>query len=69
VNPAIRRWYDYGAVSHLLKPNGHVYVVRTRQGRFAKVEILSYYCTGLAPGCVTFRYAYAQPPGERPPRR
>ena len=57
VNAAIRRWYLYGMVSHLLKPNGHVYVVRTRDGRHVKLEILSYYCRGMEGGCLTFRYA------------
>ena len=57
VNAAIRRWYLYGMFSHLLKPNGHVYVVRTRTGQHIKLEILSYYCRGLEGGCLTFRYA------------
>lgn len=55
-NTAMRRWYDYSMLTHLLEPNGHVYVVRTRAGRHVKLEILSYYCHGLTPGCVTFRY-------------
>lgn len=57
-NAAIRRWYKYSMVTHLLQPKRHAYVVRTRDGRYAKVEILSYYCTGLRAGCLTFRYAY-----------
>ena len=57
-NPAIRRWYDYRMLTHLLEPKGHIYVVRTRDGQYAKLEVLSYYCTGMRPGCVTFRYAY-----------
>ena len=59
-NAAIRRWYDYSMLTHLLEPNGHVYVVRTREGRHAKLEVLSYYCRGLSPGCVTFRYEEIQ---------
>jgi len=62
VNAAIRRWYLYGMVSHLLKPNGHVYVVRTRTGQHIKLEILSYYCRGMEAGCLTFRYATIPPP-------
>lgn len=58
LNPAIRRWYRYSITTHLLEPNGHVYAVRTRGGRHAKIEILSYYCPGLQAGCLTFRYAY-----------
>ena len=57
-NPAIRRWYDYGFTSHLLTPKPRVYVVRTADGRFAKIQLLSYYCPGARPGCLTFRYVY-----------
>jgi hypothetical protein len=52
------RWYDYGFVSHILSPRGDAYVVRTADGRYAKFEVLSYYCTGALPGCLTIRYAY-----------
>ena len=57
-NDAIQRWYSYVMLSHLLVPKGHLYVVRTREGRFAKLELLSYYCPGLHAGCLTFRYAF-----------
>jgi hypothetical protein len=61
VNAAIRRWYRYSMLTHLLEPAGHAYVVRTRDGRFASVEVLGYYCTGLRPGCLTLRYTYPLP--------
>jgi hypothetical protein len=59
VNAAIREWYDYSFLSHLLTPRPRVYAVRTADGRFAKLELLGYYCPGAQPGCVTFRYVYA----------
>ena len=55
-NAAIAHWYRYGILTHRLEPSGHVYVVRTRAGGYAKMQILSYYCSGAVPGCVTFRY-------------
>lgn len=58
------KWYDYGFLSHVLTPTRHVYAVRTADRRYAKLEILSYYCTGGVPGCLTIRYAY-QPDGSR----
>ena len=61
VNAAIRRWYVYGMMSHLLQPNHHVYIVRTRAGHYVKLQILSYYCPGLEGGCLTFRYAAIPP--------
>jgi len=58
VNAVLQRWYDYGFATHLLTPKPRVYVVRTADGRFAKLAFLSYYCPGARPGCVTFRYVY-----------
>jgi hypothetical protein len=57
-NPAIAGWYSYGFLSHVLSPKRHVWAVRTADGRYAKMEIVSYYCPGAQPGCVTFRYVY-----------
>jgi hypothetical protein len=57
-NPAIAGWYDYGFFSHVLTPRPHVWAVRTADGRYAKVELVGYYCPGAQPGCVTFRYAF-----------
>ena len=57
-NPAIASWYSYGFFSHVLSPKRHVWAVRTADGRYAKMEIVSYYCSGAQPGCVTFRYVY-----------
>jgi len=59
VNAAIREWYDYSFLSHLLTPRPRVYAIRTADGRLAKLELLGYYCPGAQPGCVTFRYVYA----------
>jgi hypothetical protein len=61
-NAATDHWYLYGFFSHLLAPKPDLYVVRTRDGRFARLQLLSYYCPGVTaptPGCVTFRYAFA----------
>jgi hypothetical protein len=66
-NPAIEHWYRYGFLSHVLRPGGRVYVVRTDAGSYAKLEILSYYCPGPVAGCLTFRYA-PLPAGAGRPR-
>jgi hypothetical protein len=57
-NPAIAYWYRYGFFSHVLSPKPHVWAVRTADGRYAKIELLSYYCARGEPGCLTFRYVY-----------
>ncbi|MDO8667101.1 MAG: HmuY family protein [Gemmatimonadales bacterium] len=54
----VGKWYRYGWSSHLLTPKGDVYGVRTADGRYAKVTIVSYYCAGAQGGCLTIRYAY-----------
>ena len=65
LNTAIDRWYTYSVISHLLEPNGHVYVLRTAESRYAKLELLSYYCPGVVAGCPTFRYVYRPDGGRR----
>jgi len=35
-----------------------VWAVRTADGRYAKLEMVGYYCPGARPGCPTFRYVY-----------
>ncbi|WP_420448106.1 HmuY family protein [Candidatus Palauibacter sp.] len=56
--PGLERWYRYGFFSHLLEPKDETYVIRTAEGRYAKVRILSYYCPQATPGCVTLLYGY-----------
>ncbi|MDX1396110.1 MAG: HmuY family protein [Gemmatimonadota bacterium] len=58
VNPELERWYEYSFFAHTLRPKPATYVIRTADRRFAKLEILSYYCPEATPGCITFRYAY-----------
>jgi len=58
VNAAIERWYDYSWTSHLLTAKPVVYAIRTADGRYAKLEIVGYYCGGPVAGCVTFNYVY-----------
>jgi heme-binding HmuY-like protein len=55
-NPAIANWYSYGYFSHLLRPKPHVWAVRTADGRYAKIQLISYYCPRSQPACLTFRY-------------
>ena len=57
-NPGVGKWYGYSMLSHLLTSRHHVYGVRTPGGRYAKLELLAYYCRNVGTACVTFRYAY-----------
>lgn len=58
VNTALERWYDYSWTSHVLTPRPDVYAVRTADGRYAKLQLVGYYCPGAVSGCLTFRYVY-----------
>jgi hypothetical protein len=57
-NPGVGKWYDYSMLSHLLTSKRHVYAVRTPAGKYAKLELLAYYCKDSGTACLTFRYAY-----------
>ena len=57
-NPGVGKWYAYSMLSHLLTSKRHVYGVRTAAGRYAKLELLAYYCRDVGTACVSFRYAY-----------
>jgi HmuY protein len=57
-NPGVGKWYSYSMLSHLLTSKHHVYGVRTAAGRYAKLELVAYYCKAAGTACVTFRYAY-----------
>jgi hypothetical protein len=73
-----RAWYTYDGLTTLVSPiAGRVLVIRTATGKFAKIEIISYYKGGVtlpASASVndklfkqryyTFRYAY-QPNGSK----
>lgn len=64
-NPAFERWYDYSWLTHRLTPKPRVYALRTAEGKYAKMEIVSYYCADGTAGCVTFRYVFAGDGGRR----
>ncbi|MDH3296863.1 MAG: HmuY family protein [Gemmatimonadota bacterium] len=58
VHAVLDAWYAYDLFSHLLEPDPVTYALRTADGRFAKLRVLSYYCAGPEPGCMTILYAY-----------
>jgi hypothetical protein len=57
-NPVIDKWYNYSYLANVLAPKPVVYIVRTRDGKYAKMRLLSYYCKDHAAGCITFEYVY-----------
>jgi heme-binding HmuY-like protein len=65
INPGVGKWYAYSMLSHLLTSKRHVYALRTTDGRYAKLEILAYYCRDVGAACYTFRYAFQGDGGRR----
>ena len=63
-NAAIGHWYRYNLLTHLLEPNGHLFVVRT-PGATWKLAVVSYYCPKLVAGCLTIRYAPLYATGQK----
>ena len=58
-NLAIKAWYHYNFLTHVLQPKANVYALRTADGKYAKMRIVSYYCDGgQASGCFTIEYVY-----------
>lgn len=57
-HPVLAEWYSYDFFSHMLLSRDRVYGVRTADGRYAKLKVVSYYCPGPEPGCLTLRYSY-----------
>jgi hypothetical protein len=58
-NLAIKSWYHYNFLTHLLRPKPNVYAIRTADGKYAKMRLVSYYCDGgQASGCFTIEYVY-----------
>jgi hypothetical protein len=50
------KWYHYSFTSHLLTPKPLTYVVLSADGARHRLRILSYYCPGARPGCITIEY-------------
>lgn len=56
-NPVMERWYLYNYITHELKPKKNIYIIRTADGKYAKMQIMKFYCESLA-GCYTIKYVY-----------
>ena len=57
-NPVMEKWFNYSYLANVLAPRPLVYLVRTHDGKYAKMRLLSYYCTNKSAGCLTFEYVY-----------
>ena len=58
-NPALRKWYSYSLVTHVVSSKNYVYAVRSADGEVFLLAFVSYYCDDGSSGCITFRYRRA----------
>lgn len=56
-------WYDYDMDAHTLAPRAAIYVVRTVEENYFKIEFLDYYNSAGTAGYVKFRTALVAAPG------
>jgi hypothetical protein len=66
VNPEIYTWFtiELAAQGTQIVPTDFIYIVKTNDGKYAKVWIKGYYSAANASGYVTFQYKY-QPDGSK----
>lgn len=57
-SPVLLQWYKYNYISHKLTARKNIYVMRTSDGKFAKIQFMSFYCADKQPGCIQMKYAY-----------
>ncbi len=59
-SPVLVQWYRYNYITHKLTARKNVYIMRTSDGKFAKIQFMSFYCTNKQPGCIQMKYAYQE---------
>lgn len=66
VNPRLYTWFtiELAAQGTQIVPSDYVYIVKTADGKYAKVWFKSYYSATNVSGYVTFQYKY-QPDGSK----
>ena len=57
-NPAILKPYNYNYLTHKLNAKKNVYAARTADNKFAKFQLLDFYCDNKEVGCVKIRFVY-----------
>lgn len=55
-------WYDYDPINHVLSTKGLVYVIRSTDGAYYKLDVLGYYDEFGTPGFVSFMWGGVNAP-------
>ncbi len=59
-------WYRYNPNDHTLTPDSFVYIIRSTEGAYFKLQLTSYYDAAGNSGYPSFRYARIAPPSGDP---
>ena len=60
-NANLKKWYKYSLWDHYLKSHKNVFIIKTTEGNYAKMQIINFYCEKegkRTSSCYTIRYAY-----------
>lgn len=60
-NASLDKWYSYNFMDHNLKSYKNVIIIKTAEGNYAKMQIISYYCKKeekKVAGCYSIKYVY-----------
>ena len=57
-NSVLAQWYKYNYITHKLTARKNIYILRTSDGKYSKIQFLSFYCADKQPGCIQMKYAY-----------
>jgi hypothetical protein len=55
-------WFDYSPATHVLTPRDHVYVVRSVENGYYKMQIIAYYDGAGSPAYVRFQWSHIPGP-------
>lgn len=56
----LAQWYKYNYLTHKLTARKNVYILRTADGNYAKLQFMSFYCADKQPGCIQIKYVYQE---------
>jgi len=57
-NPILLSWYKYNYLTHKLTAKKNVYATRTSEGKYVKMQFISFYCDNKEPGCIRLQYVF-----------
>ena len=65
-NNGVNDWYEYDSSDHSLTPRDFLYIIRSTEKRYYKLQLQSYYDKVGTPANLTMNWAEISPPEEEP---